>query len=223
MGADLRPLVLNVRNARGGCKIGTVFEVKKEIPANSRIVTEAIEAGYRLRACYVALLLFLIPVSLIGQNKTSQDVFEKMLVGAFDPDAWNGIVFDATAYGQRLPFAIRVGSKTDRFLDGDRIFDAVSTVGPHAPDGSYALIGWRNLPRTALITLEWSRMDGNTVVGRLKAPPDIQLVLEAYSPYEAYFTGAYHISSDGTQIIGDHPIDGHFASTAHFVSIAGNS
>src|ERR1700733_5774461 len=147
------------------------------------------------------LLFFLsVPCFLIGQEGNDQDVFEKMLVGAFDPDAWNGIVFDATAYGQRLPFAIRVGSKTDRFLDGDRIFDAVSTVGPHAPDGSYALIGWRNLPRTALITLEWSRMDGNTVVGRLKAPPDIQLVLEAYSPYEAYFTGAYHISADGTQI-----------------------
>jgi hypothetical protein len=185
---------------------------------NSLIVTDAIEAGYRLRACYVALLLlFLIPVSLMGQNERSQDVFEKMFVGAFDPDAWNGIVFDATAYGQRLPFAIRVGSKTGRFLDGDRIFDAVSTVGPHAPDGSYALVAWRNYPRTALITLEWSRIDRTTVVARLKAPPDIHLVLEAYSPYEAYFTGAYHISADGTQIIGDHPIDGHFASTARVV------
>jgi hypothetical protein len=45
-------------------------------------------------------------------------------------------------------------------------------------------------------------------------------VLEAYSPYEAYFTAAYHISADGTQIIGDHPIDGHFASTARFVVAA---
>jgi hypothetical protein len=189
---------------------------------NSLTVAEAIEPGDRLRACHVALLLFfLIPASLMGQNEKSQDVFEKMFVGAYDPDAWNGIVFDATAYGQRLPFAIRVGSKADRFLDGDRIFDAVSAVGPHAPDGSYALVGWRNYPRTALITLEWSRIgtDTNrtTVVGRLKAPPDIHLVLEAYSPYEAYFTGAYHISADGTQIIGDHPIDGHFTSAARFV------
>ena len=59
--------------------------------------------------------------------------------------------------------------------------------------------------------------DRTTVVGRLKAPPDIHLVLEAYSPYEAYFTGAYHVSDDQTKIIGDHPIDGQFASTAHFV------
>ena len=71
---------------------------------NSLIVTDAIEAGYRLKACYVALLLlFLIPVSLMGQNERSHDVFEKIFVGAFDPDAWNGIVFDATAYGQ-APF-----------------------------------------------------------------------------------------------------------------------
>src|ERR1700719_1572802 len=121
---------------------------------NSLTAAEAIEPGDRLRACYVALFLFfLIPASLMGQNEKGPDVFEKMFVGAYDPDAWNGIVFDATAYGQRLPFAIRVGSKTDRFLDGDRIFDAVSAVGPHAPDGSYALLGWRNYPRTALITL----------------------------------------------------------------------
>ena len=46
---------------------------------NSLTVAEAIEPGDRLRACYVALLLFfLIPVSLMGQNEKSQDVFEKM-------------------------------------------------------------------------------------------------------------------------------------------------
>ena len=85
----------------------------------------------------VAVLLFFlsVPCFLIGQEGNDRDVFEKMFVGAFDPDAWNGIVFDGTAHGQRLPFAIRVGSKSGRFLDGERIFDAVSTVGPHAPDG----------------------------------------------------------------------------------------
>ena len=186
--------------------------------SNSLVATEAIKATYRLKACYVALLLlFLIPVSLKGQIEISQDVFEKMSVGAFDPDAWNGIVFDGTAYGQQLPFAIRLGSKSGNFLDGERIFDAVSTVGPHAPDGSYALMGWRNLPRTASITLEWSRINRTTVIGRLKAPADIHLVLEAYSPYQTYFTGAYHISADGAQIIGEHPIDGHLASAVHFV------
>ena len=140
-----------------------------------------------------------------------------MYVGAFDPDTWNGIVFDGTAYGQRVPFAMRVGSKSGRFLDGERIFDAVSTVGPHAPDGSYALLSWRHYPRTAPVTLEWSRIDRTTVVGRLRAPADMHLVLEAYSPFELDFTGAYYISRDGNQIIGDHHIDCHFTSAAHFV------
>jgi hypothetical protein len=151
----------------------------------SLIVTNAVEPGYRLTACCVALLLlFLIPVSLMGQNEGSQDVFEKMFVGAFDPDAWNGIVFDATAYGQRLPFAIRVGSKTGRFLDGDRIFDAVSTVGPHAHDGSYALVAWRNYPRTALITLERSRIECLKHTRRMRLisqPPTISVPMERKS------------------------------------------
>ena len=164
------------------------------------------------------LLFFLsVPCFLIGQEGNDRDVFEKMFVGAFDPDAWNGIVFDGTAHGQRLPFAIRVGSKSGRFLDGERIFDAVSTVGPHAPDGSYALLSWRHYPRMAQVTLEWSRIDRTTVVGRLKAPADMHLVLEAYSPFEADFTGAYYISRDGKQIIGDHHIEGHFTSAAHIV------
>lgn len=171
------------------------------------------------RTSYAVILFFLsIPLLLMGQKKQSDhDVFDKMYVGAFDPDAWNGIVFDGTAYGQQVPFAIRVGSKSGRFLDGERIFDAVSTVGPHAPDGSYALLSWRHHPRTAPVTLEWSRINRTTVVGRLRAPADMHLVLEAYSPFGLDFTGAYYISTDGKQIIGDHHIDGHFTSAAHFV------
>ncbi|MGC2398879.1 MAG: trehalase family glycosidase [Acidobacteriaceae bacterium] len=165
----------------------------------------------------VLLFLLIFGVSVFSFGETSPESFERVSVGAFDPDAWNGVVFDARAYGQPLVFAIRVGSKSHNFLDGERIFDAVSEVGPHAPDGSYALMGWRHYPRTAMVTLEWSRIDNTTVVGKLKAPADIQLVLEAYSPYTDDFTGAYHIGADGTEIIGDHPIDAHFNSAAHFI------
>src|SRR5215469_13392454 len=165
----------------------------------------------------IALVLLSVPCLVIGQEGNDRDVFEKMFVGAFDPDAWNGIVFYGTAHGQRLPFAVRVGSKSGRFLDGERIFDAVSTVGPHAPDGSYALLSWRHYPRMAQVTLEWSRINSTTVVGRLTAPRDMHLVLEAYSPFESDFTGAYYISRDGRQIIGDHYLEGHFTSVAHVV------
>lgn len=125
------------------------------------------------------LALLLLPVSLAAQMRPELSAVH---IGAFDPDAWNGIMFESKAYGQRIPFAIRFGSKVDTFVDGDRIFRVVSLVGPHAPDGSYSLIGWHNRPRATTITLEWSRINETTVVGRLTAPRDVQLVLEAYGP-----------------------------------------
>ncbi len=187
-------------------------------PNPNGICTARKEQGSLLRfAFYPIALLLMFSASLLSLGETQADSFDRVSIGAFDPDAWNGIVFDSKAYGQPLVFALRIGSKSGTFLDGERIFDAVSEVGPHAPDGSYALVGWRHYPRTAMVTLEWSRIDSTTVVGRLKAPADIQLVIEAYSPYTDDFTGAYHIGADRGEIIGDHPIDGHFNSAAHLV------
>jgi len=160
------------------------------------------------------LLALLLPLSLAAQ--VAQD-FSEVHIGAYDADAWNGIVFESKAYGQRVPFAIRIGSKTGTFLDGNRIFDAVSLVGPHAPDGSYSLLGWRHRPRAATITLEWSRIDETTVVGRLKAPEDVQLVLEAYSPGAGEFAGTYSVRPEEAQINGEHFVDGVFGKAAHFV------
>ncbi|TLY91131.1 MAG: hypothetical protein E6K40_15635, partial [Gammaproteobacteria bacterium] len=162
-------------------------------------------------AIFLALLL---PLSLAAQ--VAQD-FSEVHIGAYDADAWNGIVFESKAYAQRVPFAIRIGSKTGTFLDGNRIFDAVSLVGPHAPDGSYSLLGWRHRPRAATITLEWSRIDETTVVGRLKAPEDVQLVLEAYGPGSGDFAGTYSVRPEEGQISGEQFIDGVFGEAAHFV------
>jgi len=192
--------------------------------SRSRRITRAIGGGLRYKqlvrglgarwahsALFLALLL---PLSLAAQ--VAQD-FSEVHIGAFDADAWNGIVFESKAYGQRVPFAIRIGSKTDTFLDGNRVFDAVSLVGPHAPDGSYSLLGWRHRPRAATITFEWSRIDDTTVVGRLKAPQDVQLVLEAYSPGSGDFAGTYSVRAEEGQIQGEHFIDGVFGKAARFV------
>jgi hypothetical protein len=203
-------------------------EAKKSTGSRSRADTRAIshegagDLGYKQRvrrlgarwehpAIFLALLF---PLSLAAQ--VTQE-FSEVHIGAFDADAWNGIVFESKAHGQRVPFAIRIGSKTGTFLDGNRIFDAVSLVGPHAPDGSYSLLGWRHRPRAATITLEWSRIDETTVVGRLKAPEDVQLVLEAYSPGAGDFAGTYSVRPEDGQINGEHFIDGVFGEAAHFV------
>src|SRR2546423_3089480 len=203
-------------------------EANKSTGSRSRAITHAIshegtgDLRYKQRvrrlgarwehpAIFLALLL---PLSLAAQ--LAQE-FSEVHIGAFDADAWNGIVFESKAYGQRVPFAVRIGSKTGTFLDGNRIFDAVSLVGPHAPDGSYSLLGWRHRPRAATITLEWSRIDETTVVGRLKAPEDVQLVLEAYSPGSGDFAGTYSVRPEEGQINGEHFMDGVFGAAAHFV------
>jgi len=160
---------------------------------------------------FVALLLPLFVAAQAPQD------FTEVHIGAFDADAWNGLVFDSKAYGQRVPFALRIGSKTDTFLDGNRIFDAVSLVGPHAPDGSYSLMGWRHRPRAATVTFEWSRIDETTVVGRLKAPQDVQMVMEAYSPVPGEFAGTYNVVSEKAQLNGEYFLDGVFGKAAHFV------
>ena len=179
--------------------------------------TKEIGSTVQLLSSYywaLCIVVFITP-SLAAQN-SPREAFDSVFIGAYDADAWNGIVFNAKVAGQSLPFAIRVGSKSSGFLDGERIFNAVSLVGPHAPDSSYSLIGWRHYPRTATVSLEWSRIDGTTVVGRITAPSDIQLVIEAYSPDSPYFTGAYGISSDGEEIIGEHHLDNVFNSVARF-------
>jgi hypothetical protein len=146
--------------------------------------------------------------------------FDSVAIDALDPDAWNGVVFLARAFNQPTPFALRVGSRSGDFLDGDKIFDAVREVGAHAPDASYCRVAWRHFPREALVTLEWSRVDPTTVVGRLSAAQDFQLVLETYFPYlgTSWGTQGFYSVSDSQQaILGERYFDNVFASTARFV------
>ena len=73
--------------------------------------------------------VFGLPGTLLGQSPR----FESVSVDAFDPDAWNGIVFLARAFNQPANFALRVGSRSGGFLDGDRVFAAVGEVGLMLP------------------------------------------------------------------------------------------
>src|SRR5579871_4670640 len=138
------------------------------------------------------LLLALLPGALLAglfgtlvSLTAAQDAartspkFDSVAIDALDPGAWNGVVFLARAFQQPSSFALRIGSRSGNFLDGPDIFKAVGEVGPHAPDGSYCRMAWHQQPLASLITLEWSRINGNTVVGRLTAPPDVQLVMES--------------------------------------------
>jgi len=71
----------------------------------------------RGRYLIVVLLSLAGQVFATAQRVPNNEAFERVSIGAYDPEAWNGIVFDAAALGQRLPFAIRVGSKSEKFLE----------------------------------------------------------------------------------------------------------
>jgi len=149
-------------------------------------------------------------------------------VGAFDADAWNGIVFLAQNQlgqnhlgqdqGQPFAFGLRVGSRNGSFLDGHDIYAAVSEVGPHSPDDSYCRMSWRHPPGEARITLEWSRADTNTVVGRLNAAASVQLVLEAYLSHAGVSPeGTFSVSESDHAVLGERFFDGVFGTTLKFL------
>lgn len=171
----------------------------------------------------IVLALFALAPYLGGQPASNRGQFDTMHVGAFDPEGWNGIVFDGTAHGQRLTFALRIGSKNGSFIDGDRVFEAVAGVGPHAPDGSYSALSWRHAPRTSAILLEWARVDTRTVVGRIKAPAGVHLVIEGYSPFEVVSTALFRTDTSAHEIAGSHYIDGYPGTAAQFVLMTDRS
>jgi hypothetical protein len=165
----------------------------------------------------LALVVLLLPGHSFGQ---SSPTYESVAIDSLDPDAWNGIVFLAKAFQQPSAFALRIGSWHWGFLDGEQIFDAVREVGPHAPDASYCRVSWRHPPRNTPVTLEWSRINQTTVVGRLTAEKDFQFVLETYFPPFGAGWGApgrYSVDESHQAMIGERNFDNIFGTESRFV------
>jgi hypothetical protein len=104
---------------------------------------------------------------------------ERALVGAYDSDHPNGIVFvtnNQNFFGLRF-LIYRPGVAVE---DTPRSFD----FGPHATDGSYAQLRWRSrFDDKTPVTLRWGRVSDRVVVGRLTAPPNTRVAIEAYRPW----------------------------------------
>ena len=176
----------------------------------------------KITNCFFFSALLALTICILPGHSFSQSSlnYDSIAIEALDPDAWNGVVFLAKAFHQPASFALRVGSRSGGFLDGDKIFDAVREVGPHAPDASYCRVAWRHYPREALVTLEWSRIDQNTVVGRLTAAKDFQLVLETYFSFLGVSGGAegfYSVNESQHAIFGERYFDNVFGPAARFV------
>ncbi len=169
---------------------------------------------------------FLLSALLIAPSLTAGQSYDRIDVGAFDPAAWNGIVFLAQAFHQPSGFALRIGSQSAKsggnFVEGMAVDSNIGEVGPHAPDNSYCRVSWKNAPRAALITLEWSRINDTTVVGRLSAKAGFRLVLETYFPEQGggATSGSFSVDTQDRAILGERFFNQVFGSTSRFVLMA---
>jgi hypothetical protein len=171
----------------------------------------------------------LLAILIFTQNLCAQESkgaqgeprFDRVVIESLDPDAWNGVVFMAKAYQQQISFALRVASRGGDLLDGEKIFTAVSEVGAHAPDASYCRMSWRHPAHEVPVTLEWSRLDETTVVGRLNWGQGLQLGLETYFPnFAGGATGTYAVDESRHAILGEAYFDNVFNHVARLVVMA---
>jgi hypothetical protein len=166
----------------------------------------------RLRARPGIILALLLAVSIVRAeiNYPWKDVY----IGALDAAQWAGMVLVPnrdTAYA----FRVQV-SKGESTAEGIDFLYLISEVGPHSPDGRYARIRFDvSLPfdqgndtpilkkpssKSDSMTLEWSRQDERTVIGRLIAPKGFGIRIISYFPWD--IQGRYLLRPDG-QIQGE--------------------
>jgi hypothetical protein len=155
----------------------------------------------------LALLILLILVSFNAHPEIFYP-WKDVYLGALEAGGWCGLVF---APQRDVVFAFRFKlEKEGQITDGRELFYLVSEVGPHSPDGQYARVKLDlSLPfklgedtpilikpseKEDTLTLEWSRQDERTVVGRITGPKNIQLRLVHYFPWD--FKGGYRFATD---------------------------
>jgi mannosylglycerate hydrolase MGH1-like protein len=132
-----------------------------------------------------------------------QEPPRRAIVGAYDSAHINGVVFIA---GERNIFGLRFLT----YRAGDAVEEAPQSYefGDCAPDGSSARLIWRSRfdDKTPLI-LRWSRVGDNAVVGRLSAPSDVRVAIEAYRPWSDLRVDlgqtAFYAQDDRRTILGE--------------------
>jgi len=135
-------------------------------------------------------------------------------IGSLDGKGWGGLALiphPESGFAYRL--RVRKGKET---ADGIDLFYLASEVGPHSPDGKYARIKFdlglpfgkeketpiliKPAPKVGIMTVEWSRQDERTVVGRIRIPSHIELQLVHYFPWD--FRGEYR-KDEENRLVGE--------------------
>jgi hypothetical protein len=163
------------------------------------------------------LILGALLMVLCGAALVRGEIFypwKDVYIGALEGKAWFGLVI-APSKDVVFAFSLKVQKET-QIAAGYDLFYLISEVGPHSPDGAYARIkADLNLPfkqgndtpilikpasPSDALTMEWSRRDEKTVIGRIRAPKYAELQIEHYFPWN--LAGKYLLLSDG-QVQGE--------------------
>ena len=130
-------------------------------------------------------------------------------IGALEGQEWFGLVL---AQAKEAAFGLRLRVRQEgQTAEGEDFFYIVSEVGPNSPDGQYArIVADLSLPfnkgddtpilikpppKSNRLTLEWTRQDDRTVLGRVRSPKNITLEILHYFPWS--LKGEYRILADG--------------------------
>lgn len=155
------------------------------------------------------ILLFLLLVFPLQSAAEVSYPWKNVYIGALDAYAWAGLVL-APHRDSVFAFRIRI-KKGEDFADGQDLLFLAAEVGPHSPDGRYARMKYdlslpfgknentpilkKPAPKSDVLTLEWSRQDEWTVIGKISAPKNIEIQLIHYLPWN--FKGIYQLQADG--------------------------
>ncbi|MDH7511622.1 MAG: trehalase family glycosidase [Clostridiales bacterium] len=167
------------------------------------------------------LAVFLFFATTITVLPIRAEVFypwRDVYIGALEGKEWFGLVL-AASRDSVFGFRIRV-VKEGRQAEGHDLFYLVSEVGPHSPDGQYSRIKAdlslpfhqaqetpiliKHAPKSETLTLEWSRQNEKAVIGRIRAPKNIELQIVHYFPWN--ISGEYRLLGDG-QVQAESGID----------------
>jgi len=158
------------------------------------------------RPLFVLSLLLAVTLSLTGEIFYPwKDTF----IGALDAAGWPGLVIAPSA-DAAFAFVLRV-EREGEAAEGADFYYLVSQVGAHSPDGLYARMRFdlglpfklgratpillKPSPRRQALTIEWSRRDEKTVIGRIVCPADVRITLLHYFPWG--LKGEYALLDDG--------------------------
>ena len=167
-----------------------------------------------MRVRKIILLVFILYVLTPNLASEIHYPWKEVYIGSLEGRAWAGIVM---APNKENAFAFRIQvSKDGDVTEGEDLFYLVSEVGPHSPDGSYARIKFDislpfhqelNTPilkkpssKSNTLIFEWSRQDERTIIGKIRAPKNLEIQWIHYFPWD--FKGKFEMLEDG-QVRGE--------------------